>query len=325
MVAKRLVVGLSCGVLVLAVSLFFVLDKTAKNLTVETKPQKSVTKQAPAVKQEPKFDLYSTSLYDMPLVSIMHISKLPIKVKRYVDSVLENAQGFYYLDFNEEDKIVKIFLQNPINEGKIYSRHGLQVLTLTINDDGNFTQEITNIGYNGEENEIENAVDENNNKYDVWTFDKSIEPYLPLKHKKYNEKGKILFTEKWNYAPDSEIKYQIKNSKNKTISILKESLEDSINLRREHIFYDEDGKISTSITINFDGANITRFMYYNSQTPQESLVIICEYSDGVKVGETIYNQNYQPVKVMKMEYNEGVRKTLRMFDANNSEIAKISS
>ena len=45
----------------------------------------------------------------------------------------------------------------------------------------------------------------------------------------------------------------------------------------------------------------------------------------VKVGETIYNQNYQPVKVMKMEYNEGVRKTLRMFDANNSEIAKISS
>ena len=90
-------------------------------------------------------------------------------------------------------------------------------------------------------------------------------------------------------------------------------------------FYDEEGKISTSITINFDGANITRFMYYNSQAPQESLVIICEYSDGVKVGETIYNQNYQPVKVMKMEYNEGVRKTLRMFDANNSEIAKISS
>lgn len=325
MVAKRLVVGLSCGVLALGITLFVVLEKTASNLKVEqVQPVKNVVKQPVPIKETPKFDLYSTSFYDMPLASVMDISKLPKNVKKYIDTVFETAQGFYYLNYNEDERRVKIILQNPITEGKIYTRHGLEVLEITLNDDETFTKKLYPIGYNGEENEIENAVDEVNDKYDIWAFDKSTEPYLPLKHKKYNDKGKLLFTEKWDFSVDSEIKYQMKNSKNKTISILKETLEDSVNLRREHIFYDENGQITTSVTVNFDGANITRFTYYNPQLPEENITIISEYSDGMKVGETVYNQNYQPIKIFKAQYIDGKRVSIELVDKDNKVLDKIN-
>ena len=327
MVAKRLVVGLFCGVLVLALSLFAVLEKASKNITQEEKNvQKTQLKQvAVPHKTEPKYDLYTNSLYDMPLTSIMDISKLPVSVKKLVDKVLEQAQGFYFLNYIETENKVKIFLQNPISDKKVYSRHGLEILEIKINEDGTYEKNIYSIGFDGEENEIENAIDEIYDKYDIWVFDKSQEPYMPLKHKKYDEKGKLLFTETWEYSSEKEIKYQMKNSKNKTVSICKEMLEDSVNLRREHIFYDEKGNITKSITINFDGAYITRFTCYDIDTPEENYTIISEYSNADKIGETVYNQNYQPLKVFKMEYIDGERKTLKQFDISQKELAKISS
>lgn len=326
MVAKRFVVGLSCGILVLAVSLFAVLEKASQNIIKDEKNiQKTQVKQVTPKKIEPKYDLYTNSLYDMPLASIMDISRLPLNVKKEIDLVLEQAQGFYLLDYNETKKTVKIFLQNSISEKNTYNRHGLEVLEIKLKDDGSFEKEIYSLGFDGEENEIENAVDGVYDKYDIWTFDKSQEPYMPLKHKKYDERGKLLFIEVWDYSSDEGVKYQMKNSKNKIISIYKETLEDAVNLRHEHIFYDEKGNTAKSLTINYDGANVTRFTCFDAETPDENYTIISEYSDGNKVGETVYNQNYQPIKVFKMEYVDGVRKTLIQFDTEEKEIARISS
>lgn len=327
MVAKRLVVGLFCAVLAISTALFIVLDKTAQKFVPEEKTTEQKQVKVPVARKpiEPKFDLYASSLYDLPLSSIVDISKLPSNVKKYIDSVLEQAQGFYFLRYNQEKKVIRVFLQNPITNKNIYNRHSLEVLEIRINDDGSYSKEITSIGYNGEENEIENAVDEIDDKSDVWMFDKTTEPYLPLKHKRYNEKGKLCFTEIWDYSPDKDVKYQMKNAKNKIVSIHKEILENETNLRREHIFYDDKGSVELSIIINYDGANITRFTYFNSKNLDESFTVIAEYADGIKVGETVYNQNYMPIEFYKINYVDGIRKSIEQLDSNLQEILKISS
>lgn len=263
-----------------------------------------------------KFDLYSETPYELPLLSIVEISKLPQNVKKVVDEILEQSQGFYYLR-KSKDKVL-IILQNPVKLTDTYSRHDLQYAEIDM--EGKVVYHSA--GYCGIDGETDNAVKV---KQDVWLFDETTEPFRPIKHIVYNEKGKVKFTECWNYDEKEPIKYQMKNGSKKVLSLLKESQSGDSNYRKEHIFYDNDGNTIMSLTINYEGANISRINYYNSHDLIDSAIIITEYSDGLKIKEQIYNEDYELEQTLTSEYIDGVRKNIKVFDVEDKQIDEIKN
>lgn len=286
----------------------------------ENVPIKEVTqKVAPIVpkKIEKKFDLYSTTPYDLPLFSIVEISKLPPVVKNSVDKLLDESQGFYLLR-KDKDKIF-VILQNPVTNSDTYPRHNLQVAEIDM--DGNVKYHTA--GYGGLEGEI--SISDETQKDDDWEFDNSVEPARPVKHTAFDENGKIKFTEIWNYDEKEPIKYEMKDSNKKIISIFKETLESDSNLRKEHIFYDNNGNTMMSLSVNYDGANISRMTFYNSHDSIDSVSIISEYSNGVKIKELIYDENCELINVVTSSYHDGERESIIIYDKNGTELAKIAS
>lgn len=327
MANKKIIAGISCGILILAavygafmcrtkevVQPREVVEQPAKTDKQPVKPTSVIPK-----KEEKKvFDLYSSTPYDLPLISVLEISKLSPQVKKSVDEVLSEAQGFYLLRFNKSKNKVFVILQNPITASNTYSRHDLEFVE--ISHDG--AKKFHKAGYTGVEGETSNAVEQDN---DVWEFDKSVEPHRPLKHVAYDEKGNVKFTEVWNYDSDSGIKYEMKDSAGKPLSILKETVEDGENYRKEHIFYDKDGNTKMSLSANYDGANVSRFTYYDSSDDVDSISIISEFSEGLKTGEKVYNENYELINSVKTDYENGDRKDIRLYDDDGKEVDKISS
>lgn len=321
MVAKKIIIGLSSAILISAVALFVLLDKTItetekKENTQSAPVQKKVTKPA----EEKKYDLYTTTPYDLPFSSIVDISKLPDETKKQIDTALEQAQGFYYLKKDEDGNIFAI-LQNPTSNTNTYPRHNIEFMEIT-NNGINFYSPV----YAGIDGETINAVTSSNSKPDNWKFDKSTEPYRPVKHTAYDENGKTKFTEYWDYSDDNEIKYIMKTPKGKIISIMKETLQGDSNYRREHLFYNDQGNIEMSLSANYDGANVSRFTFFDSIRTEENISIISEFDEnGYKIKETLYNKDYQLVKTLKADIIDGERKTIRVFDIEQNEIDKISS
>lgn len=318
MMARKIVAGLFCSTLVAGALFFCFSEKQALLISKENDNKQQTTSQSTPIKQEAKktYDLYANTPYDLPLLAIYEISKVPESIKKIIDNVLESSQGFYMLK-KAEDKIL-ILLQNPILESNTYNRHNLQYLELYL--DGR--QEFHNAGYNGVEGEIFENFDQGK---DSWTFDKTVEYARPLKHIAKDDKGKIKFTEIWSYDEKNPIKYLMKDSKGKTISVLKETLENESNLRKEHIFYDNDGNTIISVTINYDGANISRFTYYNSHQTIDSISLISEYVDGLKIKEQVYDEKYQLIKTLNATYTNDTRTGLQILDSENNEIAKLNS
>lgn len=265
---------------------------------------------------EKKYDLYSNTPYDLPLYSIQEISKLPSVVKESVDKLLDASQGFYLLKVNEDN--VLVILQNPVNILETYPRHELQFVEIDMQGKVKYHT----AGYVGVDGEIANSIEQ---KDDLWLFDETVEPHRPLKHTTYDEKGKIKFVESWSYDENESIKYQMKDSHKKVVSILKESQDNDSNYRREHVFYDNDGNIKMSLTVNYEGANISRVTFYNSHDSIDSISIISEYIDGLKVKESIYNESYTLVNTVTSEYQDGERKAIKLFDSEGKELNKISS
>ena len=286
------------------------------NKLVESNVKQVAQNQKTNVENKLTFDLYSETPYELPLYSIAEIAKLSPKIKKIVDNILENSQGFYFLRVNKDN--VFIILQNPVKVMNVYPRNELQFVEIDM--EGNITYH--NAGYVGIDGETENAV---SLKEDVWTFDDSIEPFRPLKHIVYDEKGKIKFTETWNYNENSPVKYQMKNASKKVISILKEIQDNNSNYRKEHIFYDNDGNVVMSLTVNYDGANISRVNYYNSHDLIDSVSIFSEYEDGLKVKETIYNESYELTNKVVAEYQNGKRESITVFDNDENRLQEIRS
>jgi len=324
MVDKKIFTGLSCGILVVAGTLFFASDKIAKNL-IETNAKQEKTTESKISKPIPmnvkRYDLYSSSLYDLPLASILEISKLNEETKKKIDQILEQSQGFYYLINNEKEHKISIVLQNPITIQNTYNRHNLEIAEISTIDN---SIKYFSPAYQGIEGEISNAVVEETKKADVWKFDKSFEPYRPTKHITYDEKRKTKFTEYWNYSDKEEIKYMLKNGKGKVISMLKETYNGDTNYRQEHLFYNED-KITMNFSINYDGANITRFSYYDSYTPESSTTIITEYENGLKTKEEIYDKDYQLIKTIRAIYVDNERKTINEYDISDKLVKSINA
>lgn len=271
----------------------------------EPKPLKVVDNTPPKIE---KYDLYSSTVYDLPLSSITEITKLTPEAKKSVDELFDEAQGFYTLWYDAEDKKAVILLQNPVKETN-YVRHGLEFAQVMPNGEKKFYS----AGFTGPE-------DEN----DEWEFDKTVEHKRPIKHVKYNEKGKVDFVEVWDYSPEASIKYEMKDADGKPVSILKETV-DGTTYRKEHIFYDNSGNTKMNISASYNGAELERFTYFNSDDEKNSKVIISEFSDGVKVGENIYNKDYELQKILKSEYENGERKKIKVFDADNKEVGQYQS
>lgn len=264
---------------------------------------------------EKKYDLYSTTPYDLPLFSIVEISKLPASVKSTIDKILEEAQGFYFLR-NEPDGVL-IIMQNPIKQGDVYSRHDLQFAKIM--PDG--TVIYHSAGYSG----IDGETNSDTTKDNSWIYDEKSEIKRPLKHIAYDEKGKIKFTEIWNYEEQEPVKYQMKDAKKRTVSILKEFQDTDTEYRREHVFYDTEGNTIMSFSVNYEGANISRLNFYNSHELIDSVSILSEYSDGLKTKELIYNDSYELVNTVLSEYTNDERKNIKLLDKDGNEICKISS
>lgn len=319
MIGRKFVIAL---ITVLGVACFCSGCKTKKEIKVpvenENIPIKEVTqKVAPIVpkKIEKKFDLYSTSPYDLPLFSIVEISKLPPVVKNSVDKLLDESQGFYLLR-KDKDKIF-VILQNPVIDSDTYSRHNLQFAEIDM--DGKINYHTA--GYGGLEGEI--SISDETQKDDDWEFDNSIEHIRPIKHIAFDENGKVKFTEIWNYDEKEPVKYEMKDSNGKIISIFKESQDNDSNLRKEHVFYDNNGNTTMSLSVNYDGANISRMTFYNSHDSIDSTSIVSEYSDGVKTKELIYNENYELINIVTSSYLDGKRQNIKIYDKNNAELSML--
>lgn len=309
---KKFFLILSCCFVVSILASSCMLKKDVIEDETQLKSEVPVKKVTKSIVQEKKQDLYSLSLYDLPLYSIVENSKLTSSLKSVVDKCLEDAQGFYFL--KKYDDRIFIILQNPIKELNVFSRHNLQFLE--IDNEGKIIYH--NAGYIGIDGETDNFDSD-----DDWFFEESSDIIKPLKHIAYNEKGKIKFVETWNYNEEEPIKYQMKNSENKLVSIMKESKNDDSNLLKEHIFYDNDGNTTMSLTINFDGVNISRVTFYNSHDKVESFSIIAEYLDGNKIKELIYNEDYELINILTAEYIDNKRINIKLFDKENNLIEKI--
>lgn len=252
-----------------------------------------------------KHDLYSTA--DLPLQAIVEISKLPHTSKEIADNILEESQGFYLLKTESNNGFFAI-LETPINDVKTYPRHNLEFAKVSELGEVNF-EDLDKIS---------------ENESDKWKFDKSETP-RPLKHIIYDEKGKVKFTEIWNYDDNEPVKYELRNSENKPVSILKETLEGDTNYRKEHIFYDENGNTKKKFSINYDGANISRLTYFDSENMEDSITIISEYSgNGVKTKESVYNSNYELVNTIVSDYEDNERKSIQVLDKDGKEIKMLN-
>lgn len=318
MVNKKIVLSLLTivGVAFLTTGCLFKKDISELNdEKIEVKKVTSSKASTKPLKEEKKSDLYSESAYDLPLFSIIEISKLPDNIKQKVDSILEQSQGFYYLK-KEEDKVF-IILQNPATTSGTYPRHELQFVEIMFNGTVNYH----NAGYEGIDGEVYGKEFDK----ESWIYDNSIEPSRPLIHTVFDENKKIKFVENWNYDDNESVKYQMKDSDKKFISILKETHDNDSNYRKEHVFYDNDGKTAVSLAVNYDGANITRLTFFNSHDLVESFSIMTEYTEGLKTKELVYNEDYELVKVIIAEYADGERKKITAYNEKEETLDEISS
>lgn len=319
MVAKRLtaILTTALGIAFLCSGCITKKETSSLQTTEDNKINPAVAQTTNTPKAvEKKHDLYSETSYDLPLYSVVEISRLPNVVKETVDKILELSQGFYLLR-NDGERVL-IILQNPVEKADTYQRHELQFAEINMNGQVKYHT----AGYAGLDGEINNSIEQTS---DDWVFDETFEPKRPIKHIAYNENGKIKFIELWNYDDKDPIKYQMKDSAKKVLSIMKETQDNDSNYRREHIFYDNEGKTKMSLTINYDGANISRMTFYNSHDSIDSMSILTDYIDGVKVKEQVYNEDYELINTVTSNYTNGTRKNIVLYDNEGIEICRLGS
>ena len=322
MINKKIVIGIASGIALTALisGLVFFIEEEAPKIS-EHEHQKTVKKTVkPAVVKPIEIkthNLYTNTPYNIPLSAIVEITKASEKAQKTTEGLLENAQGFYFVKFNENNKTLEILLENPVTTSETYPRHNIELAY--IDNDGNI--KYTAKGYNGENGEVSNAVEAEN---DIWEFDKSVEPNRPVKHVAYDEHDNVKFTEVWNYDENEPVKYEMKDGNDKIVSILKETVDHSSNYRKEHVFYNKDGKTELSLSVNYDGANLSRLTYYDAKN-HEGISIISEFTDGNKTKEVVYNQEYELQNTLKSDYENGIRKNITVLDADSKEIETLSN
>ena len=319
MINRKIAVGVSCGLIVLGFICLAVMERKQIEEIVSTKAPNNVQKthsaSTKAEQPDKKSNLFSETIYNIPLMSIVEIDKAPESIQKSAEKLLEDAQGFYFARYDENKKELNVLLENPITQGNTYIRHNLEFACVKEDGSVKYSKE----GYSGHEGETANAVE---TEEDLWEFDKAVEPPRPLKHMVFGDNGQIEFVETWNYDENEPVKYEMKDGDGKVISIMKESA-DGATYRKEHVFYDKDGKTRMSLSVNYDGTDLSRLSYYDADN-NNGLSIISEYSEGNKVKEVIYNQDYELQNTVKSEYENGKRKSVTILDSDSKEIETLT-
>lgn len=311
---KKLVAIISLLAAITGITGYFVLsdneDKPTSSIAAEEQeipiPHKEYKQQHLAkhiVQDTPvkKVDLYNTTDKKMPLSAISNTADVSDNAKETINNILENSTNGFYLLKCINDKIIAI--TDEALENSTIKRHSFNFIEIS-----SFDGTILN---------HENI--EPDSKYDKWEYKNG----LPVKHTHYNEKKELEFTEIWNYSEEETTKYKKINKNNQIISLRKEVIENNINLREENLFYDSEGNMVQNVSFNYDGLDLTRFNYYNSQNPDESAIIVNEFKDGVKQKEILYSTNYQIEKIYIPEYKEGQKSEIKILDKDNVIIEKL--
>lgn len=273
-------------------------DNTVIQKTSNTKKQNSSDEHQNILNKQQNANLYSDIPSSaLPLSSITLISKLPENIKPEVNNIYESSN--VYMTNKTGDKLL-IITENSAN-----MRHEIEFTEISLSN-GHKTN--TTFGYNDKFKDFDN---------EIWEYDKDTNK--PLRHTVYDKSGDMIFVENWNYAPENAIKYEMKDSDDKVISIKKETLENGTDLRVEHILYDKDGHTKLTVTASYDGADIKRFTYYNADKPNESGSVFSEYTEGVKTKEKIYTSDLKLKNTYTSDYKDGDRQSITVYTPNNEE------
>jgi len=247
-----------------------------------------------------------TNLYNdlsssvMPLSAIAELTTLPANIQNLVSDIAK-TNNIYMISKNK-DKLF-IISDNPEN-----IRHGIEFTEVTVS---NGHQIKTTLGYNDMIKDSQN---------DIWEYNN--ETHQPIRHTKYNSDGDMDFVEVWNYDANNPVKYEMKDSNGKVISMRKETLNGGTDLRVEHLLYDKDGNTRINVSATYDGEDIKRFTYYNADKVNESGSIFSEYSDGQKIKETVYTSDLKVKNTYTSDYRDGNREDITKWDNKNQEVKK---
>ena len=282
-------------------------SQNQENNEAAVSSQKTVSKTPEIPKTEIKkirvSDLYSEN-NELPLSAIASIAGVKAEARSVIDNYLDNTT-IYFLKPSSD----ATFIVASSSDSEKFQRHGIELIK--VRDDGE--KEVIQLA----------EVSDDNDDNDAWEFDE--ETKLPVRHVRYDDEGEIEYAEFWHYSPENPVKYELKDGEGKTISIKKEIQDGASNIRVENLVYDENGKTKLNVTTNYEGPQITRFTYYNSDDPQNSVVVTDEYLDGQKVKESIYTSDYKLQNTFEASYENGKRTSIKVIDGNNKEIEEIVS
>ena len=285
-------------------------NNSNKNIEQNQTPKAEKTAQPKATtpKEEPKLSVKKADLYndnnEISLSTIAALSNVDDSLKAIVEGYIQNST-VYYLEAKKDG----IFMIVDNSDTENFPRHGMEFVEINHNGVKKVTPLI----------KTTDANDEN----DVWELDE--ETKLPIRHVNYNHDGEIVYSEFWNYSPESQIKYEQKDHQGKTVSLRKEIQEGDSNIRIENLVYDKEGHTKLNISTNYEGPEISRFTYYNSSAPADSVVVMSEFENGQKVKETVYSSDYKVKNVFKPTYEDGKRAGIKIFDNQNQELEEIVS
>lgn len=320
---KKVIGGIVLGIVAVACLTALIVSKETKD-DEKIIPEKDIKKvEKPAEKQiKPTVTQYKaeakknlsvkTDLYKgvpdslLPLSAISEIASLNGHVHKTIKELVDNSTGVLYAKRNG-NKLVMV-VENPDD-----NRHGLEFVEISA--DGKHEK----VGF------LLSKYSESDTDEDLWEYDVSEDVKRPTKHTKFNSDGEVEFVETWNYLSEEPIKYELKNKDDKVISLVKETIDENNSMRQEHLIYDKDGKTKVNLTVNYDGADLTRFTYYNADKLNESGSVISEYKDGVKTKETVYTSDYKVKNVYEPEYKNGEREGIKVFDNENKEVKTLLS
>ncbi len=255
-----------------------------------------------------KADMYSSLPNNqLPLSGVAELADLPEDVRENVDDIIGAARNIYMI--KKLDNKVLMLVENPSD-----SRHNIDLKFISLDNEAE-----TDIPFSsyiaGDESED-----------DIWEYEDMDEAKRPVKHIKYSPDKTIEYTEIWNYSSEQPIKYEMRDGDNKVVSIRKEIIDNETNLREEHISYNQDGSTKASVSIGYSGPEISRFIYFNSTNPAESITIISEFGEnGDKTKESVYSSDFKLINTYEPVYNDGIRSGIRILDDKGQEVEKILS
>ncbi len=318
---KKVIGGIIIGVVAVACLTALITSKETKEedktlpqkdvKQIEKSEPKQIKKVAPQkFEQKIKDNKIKSDLYKgvpdslLPLSAISEIASLNGNLHKTIKELVDNSTGVLYAKRNGNKLLMVV--ENPDD-----NRHGLEFIEISA--DGKHEK----IGF------LLSKYSEGNTDDDLWEYETEEEVKRPVKHTKFNSDGEVEFVETWNYSSDEPIKYELKNKEDKVISLVKETIDENNSMRQEHLIYDKDGKTKLNLTVNYDGADLTRFTYYNADKQEESGSLFSEFKDGIKTKETVYTSDYKVKNVYVPKYKDNERSEIQVLDNENQEVKSI--